>query len=112
MNDPTPSPPLTQQRRELRFLIVVVSLLCMPLCFALGWLARSWTFNRDVDAAARQIVVEAGGDVIPELGIVFGGEDLAEGKSEIDRQSAEEKERRIEFFKRLRTQMPDDAARK
>src|SRR6476659_303533 len=73
--------------RHSRLKFSLLSLLGLPTCFALGWWLRGWTFERDVQATAEQIVKRS----------------LAE-RAQQDAQAAENMRRRMEFFNAMRAE--------
>ena len=74
------------------------SLLAMPTMFVLGWWARDRNYDRDVYLSAAQIAHEAGGEYIPELGVIRGGRDLAKGMQAMSPQARAEMARRLTYF--------------
>ena len=90
------------EKRRWRLKFSLLFLLSIPSSFAMGWFFREWTFERDVEAEALQIVTHVNGHFVPELGVIIGGKDAYERYKEISAQDDEEVRRRIEFFRRLR----------
>lgn len=92
--------PDNQPRSRIKFSLL--SLLAMPFCFEAGWFLHGWTFQRDLEAEAHQMIKHVNGFYVPELGIVVGGKDARARHDEISAQSPEEVQQRLDFFRRLR----------
>lgn len=74
----------------------------MPLCFAIGWLLRGWSFEGEVEAEARELVTHVYGSFVPELGVFVETKDDRDHYDELAAQKSDDVQRRIEFFRQLR----------